>query len=445
VASKVGTLGLALVAAGHFSSASAAPDPARVTDVLRQAKAISDRDGGRLWGQALYGPILFVDPTDRSVIANQADGAGVLKPSGEVWVGVLPPSVIVSDTPVEWSGKRWTELMWPLHPKGDAKSRIGDDWRRVGLAHEMFHRIQPGLGLTRPEIANVHLDTLQGRYLLQLEWRALARALAAPTARGSRAAVADALLFRAERYRLFPEAATDETALEIDEGIAEYTGVRLGLVTPQARVRYAIFDLSAFLDAPTFVRAFPYAQGPAWGLLLDRADPAWRGKLKSGRRLDQLLASGMGLPPPDFRQLEAREAAYDSGRRLYSAEVTRDQARRARLASLMARLADGPVVRLPLSHSSYEFNPQTLQPLGDLGTVYPTMHLHDAWGVLEVDGGAGALLDREMTLARVSASGFDPSKLTGDGWRLTLNKGWTLRPGPRKGDLVVMPSVAEAP
>ena len=43
----------------------------------------------------------------------------------------------------------------------------------------MFHRIQPGLGLTRPEVANPQLDTLQGRYLLQLEWRALAKALEA--------------------------------------------------------------------------------------------------------------------------------------------------------------------------------------------------------------------------------------------------------------------------
>ena len=47
--------------------------------------------------------------------------------------------------------------------------------RHVTLAHELFHRIQSGLGLTRPEAGNRHLDTLEGRYLLQLEWRALAR------------------------------------------------------------------------------------------------------------------------------------------------------------------------------------------------------------------------------------------------------------------------------
>ena len=71
------------------------------------------------------------------------------------------------------------------------------------LAHESFHRIQPLLKLTRPEAGNRHLDTLEGRYLLQLEWRALAMALEARTPEDRRAAITDALAFRHERYRQF--------------------------------------------------------------------------------------------------------------------------------------------------------------------------------------------------------------------------------------------------
>ena len=62
---------------------------------------------------------------------------------------------------MEWSGTGWTQLLWPV-PSEPALLR-------VFLAHEMFHRIQPGLGLARPEAGNRHLDTLEGRYLLQLE------------------------------------------------------------------------------------------------------------------------------------------------------------------------------------------------------------------------------------------------------------------------------------
>ena len=410
----------------------AAPDPAGAAAIFAEARSICDRDGGHLWGRSLCGPILLVDPTDQVILANQADPGGVLKPSSGLFTGVLPASEILANTPVEWSGVRWTELIWPLHHFGDGDGYDETAKRHVMLAHELFHRIQPGLKLTRPDGGNQHLDTLEGRYLLQLEWRALAGALRAPSVASRRAAIADALAFRQERYRLFPQAAAEEAALEINEGVPEYTGVRLGLTTPQARIDYTVHDLSAFVPAPTFVRSFAYATGPAYGLLLDQADPHWRARLGSGQGLDQLLSSALRLSPAS--DVKAREAAYDNGT-LRASEQTRDAARRARLAALKARLVDGPVLTLSMSHANYQFNPQTLQSLDAFGIVYPTLRLSAPWGVLEVEG--GALVDKEMTVATVSAAGIDPSNLKGDGWRLTLNSGWTVQPGPRKGDLVV--------
>ena len=413
--------------AGLFATpAMGAVDPAGAANVFSEAKTICDRDAGALWGHTLCGPMLLVDPVDRSIVANHADDSGMLKASGAVFTGVLPPSEILANTPVEWSGIRWSEILWPL--------REDADQRHVLIAHELFHRIQPALEMVLADGDNRHLDTLEGRYLLQLEWRALAKALSAPTTTARNAAVADALLFRHQRYRLFPQAASNENALESNEGVAEYTGVRLGLETAQARTRYAIYDLSAFVQAPTFVRSFAYATGPAYGLLLDQADPTWRHKLKSGQRFDQLLGSALRLPPPAFDTLKVREMAYDDGS-LRASEVKRDHARQARLAALKARLMDGPVLTLPLHHSSYQFNPQTLQPLGDLGTVYPTLRLTDDWGVLEVED--GALVNPHAKVATVSAAGIDASKLKGAGWHLTLNKDWIVVPGTRKGDVVV--------
>lgn len=393
--------------------------------VFDQARAICDRDQGRFWGRSLCGPMLIVDPDDRAVVANQPDPGGVLKPSGGFYVGVLPDSELIANAPMEWSGTRWTELMWPL-PEEEAR-------RHVMLAHELFHRIQPSVGMIRPEGGNQHLDTLEGRYLLQLEWRALAKALQAPDAAARKAAVADVLLFRQQRYRLFPQAAADENALEIDEGIPEYTGVMLGLQTPQARTAYAVKDLSAFLDAPTFVRSFAYATDAAYGLLLDQAAPGWRARL-ADQRLDQLLASGFGLPPADPATLKARAAAYDDGT-LRAAELKREEGRQARLAVLRAKLVDGPVLVLPMHKVNYQFRPQTLIPLDDHGTVYPTIRISSDWGVLEVDG--DALLAKDMSVARVSAAGVSASHLQGQGWKLTLKPGWSVGPGERAGDLLV--------
>jgi hypothetical protein len=73
---------------------------------------------------------------------------------------------------------------------------------------------------------------LMGDTTCNLEWRALSRALQASTDEERREAAADAVLFRAERYRLFPGAQAQEQALELNEGLAEYTGVRVGNPTP---------------------------------------------------------------------------------------------------------------------------------------------------------------------------------------------------------------------
>jgi len=133
----------------------------------------------------------------------------------------------------------------------------------------------------------------------------------------------------------------------------------------------------------------------------------------------------------------ARAKFYDKGT-LRAHEEQRDKERQARLAEFKARLVDGAVLVLPLKHSNYQFNPQTLVPLEGYGTIYPTMRLTDDWGALEVDNG-GCLVREKDHEATVGAKGADASGASGDGWKLTLNKGWTVKPGARAGDLAVVP------
>ena len=432
----VGALIILVCAAVCGSSASTAPKAADAARLFAEAEVICERDHGELWGRPLCGPILLVDYTDRAVLANQADGEGRLTAEGTLFRGVLPEEVIIANTPTEWSGTRWTQLVVPV-PEDAAK-------RHVLLAHELFHRIQPALGLTRPEAGNSHLDTLEGRYLLQLEWRALARSLGATTPADRRTAIMDALACRHERYRLFPGAANEEGALELNEGVAEYTGVKLGLATGGEQITFAIHDLSAFVTAPTFVRSFAYATGPAYGLLLDQADPAWRGKLSSGKRFDELLGAALNLEEAKDGTVKSLATRYDNGGALRASEVRRDEERRVRLAAFRKHLVDGPVLILPLDHTNYQFNPQTLIPLEGFGTIYPTMRLTDDWGALEVER-EGALVRGAEQLATVSAVGADPSGTTGEGWSLKLNFGWVVRTGKRPGDLVVARSGNVAP
>ena len=248
--------------------------------------------------------------------------------------------------------------------------------------------------------------------------------------------VADALAFRHERRRLFGNAAVEEAALEINEGIPEYTGVRIGLQHDEQRLAYAVYDLARFLDAPSFVRSFAYASGPAYGLLLDRADPAWRTRLGDGADLGALLAAAHGIDAGVLADLAARVGRHDADGSLRAAEEAREHERSTRLAAWRAMLVEGPVVVLPLDKASFQFNPQTLAALDGVGTVYPMLRLRDAWGELVVDGGA-ALVHADRKRAIVARKP-DDDRPAGDRWTLTLAPGWRLAPGQRDGDLVVV-------
>jgi hypothetical protein len=396
---------------------------------FRAAQEICGRDAGRLWGVSLCGPILLVDPQSRQVVANQQDGEGALKKNGDVFTGSLPASINISNTPTQFAGVLWTQLIWPL-PEDLSR-------RNTMLAHELFHRIQNRVPIpAQKEAANDHLDTLDGRYLIQLEWRALAAALRCHAQIPCQQAVSDALVFRAARYQLFPSSAAQETSLELMEGVAEYTGVALGNRTHEEQVKAALYDLSAHVSDQTFVRSFAYATGAAYGLLLDKYMPGWRQQLRSGPSLSDLLqrAAHISLPRNINDTAAERAQAYE-GATLRSAEVEREKKRQQTLAANRAKFVDGPILVIPLHRVDIQFNPQTLQPLEKLGTVYPTMRISADWGVLEVSN--GALLKSDWSAVSVVAPTILGATLKGDGWTLELKPNWKLVPAGRNGDFAL--------
>jgi hypothetical protein len=435
---------------------------------FQEAQRLCEKDAGRLWGVSLYGPILFADPKTRAVIASQADREGLLTPQDGVFVGTLPPEETIAGTAKHWAGVTWVMLPWPL-PK-DKRERMHF------LTHEMFHRIQPKLGLSAAEIGRsaaggttTHLDTRDGRVWMQLEWRALQGALKHSDPQRRRAVI-DALIFRAYRRALFPNAAAGERAQETAEGLAEYTGVRMSADSDSAAIERALLNFERAKSWPTLTRSFAYVSGPAYGLLLDRAKPDWRNGLSASDDLGELLRQALSLdresllsldresllgptsrpkrtPPETEREgilapakdLEAaaneRAKAYGVDE-LVAAETARETAKRDLVAEYRQRFLTGPVLIIPIRSMQFQFDPRDIRPLDDLGKVYPKMKMSDAWGILEVTG--GALIANDWSKVVVPAPP-DPTArpLTGPGWTLTLNPGWLPRPAKRHGDYIV--------
>jgi hypothetical protein len=162
--------------------------------------------------------------------------------------------------------------------------------RRLFLL-ELFHGVQPQLGLMAPALATEHLDAVDGRYWLRLEWRALARA---PRESGEprNLAVRDALAFRQARRMLYPASVEDERGQEITEGLAAYTGTVLAAQSAADAIVGAL-DLLAGAEATaleaSFVRTFAYVSGPAYGLLLDASSPGWTRRVRATDDLATLV------------------------------------------------------------------------------------------------------------------------------------------------------------
>jgi hypothetical protein len=319
-------------------------------------------------------------------------------------------------------------IMWPLP---------GDRYARHRLAfHEFFHRVQPALRLSPREHPNEHLATRDGRIWTRLEWRALAEALIRQGPERV-AAIEDALTFRARRRALFPAAAAGENALELNEGLAEYTGLRLSGLPERVLADRAAVELASREQSDNLSRSFAYASGPAYGILLDEAERStgWRTRLTAASDLSELLRAAHRLRiAPEGADAESRAARYGS-RRIVSQETALAERRAAAEARARERLVDGPTLTLPVGESfSYTFNPNAATPLPGVGTVYESARVTDDWGILTIESGGVLLRRGSAGIERVvvpAPRGAASAPLAGEGWRLELAPGWTVERGQR--------------
>src|SRR5688572_4042650 len=178
---------------------------ARAREALLDLPALWRLDGGGIeW--------LFVT-SDAAFLTERREGT-------ERLVAVkLPPDAPRANNSYTLDGRRVAMVVLPLAGDDESRARL--------LVHEAMHTFQPQLlphpGGTEPMDGGDFLDSSDGRYWLFLEFRALARAIAAPGP-ARREAARDALLFRARRDSLaMPGEKIRLDALDLAEGIPEYT------------------------------------------------------------------------------------------------------------------------------------------------------------------------------------------------------------------------------
>jgi hypothetical protein len=408
---------LAYVATVQPLPAVAQVDQARAQELFKDVQAVCEREGRRLWGLSMCGPMVIADRRTQTFATSQ--------PAPD---GPRPQILGIVNAPLEWGGVTWGAYVW------ETLANTTPRHAREILLHELFHAVvQPKLGLMAKSPLPEHLDSMDGRYWMRLEWRGLARALRESGAQRS-AAVRDALAFRQARHRLQTAAAENERAIEIAEGLAAYTGTAAAAPSQDEAIASALDLVTTAETGESFVRTFAYTSGPAYGLLLDATSPGWRQRVRGTDDLATLLASALAVQPATDAETSA--ARYD-GAELRAAEKQREQARQERLADLRRRFVDGPVLVIRGGGSGMS-NSVGAVVIPDVGTIFfgPYRFSTDS-GTLEAEN--GVLLESNGGVRRVPAPvRRDSTTLVGDGWTFTVKPGWVIREGPRPGDYEVV-------
>ncbi len=383
------------------------------------AAQIADQDQGKLWGIKLNAPVILVDWRSRNAVADHPDVNGLLTGRDGLFVGHLPESHSIAGTVTTWSGVRWVMLPWPL-PKDDSELRHM-------LAHEMWHYVQRELGLPPQHVSNNHLEEQDARMWMIMEWNALAKAVVS-TNDVRKNAIIDALSFRNCRRQQYGEFQNDERLGELNEGLAEYTGIKLASADDEQVRELACRNLQWARDWPSLVCSFAYVSGPLYGLLLDDLCASWRQDLSLSDDLGEITANAVRYQPFESPRVHAQTRRADYGWDALLVQESKRAARRRELDGIYnKRFIEGHVLRLQVINGSFQLDPRQVQAFRDYGHVHWTMRLADEWGVLSVVQG-GVLVSPDWATVTVTAPrGIGRGRhYSGYGWNLDLANGWEL-------------------
>ncbi len=404
---------------GTATAAEAQVQPELARRYFEEATKLCQRDAGRLWGVSLCGPMVIFDPTTGTRATSQPEPEGP-----------APRFTGFADGPVLWGGLLW--FSWPLYmlPETDAETR------QQVMLHGLFHRIQPELVFSTNDTSdgyNPHLDTLEGRVWMQLEWRALRRAVESNGRRRAEA-ISDALAFRRERRRRFPGAADNERREEIREGLASYTGIAAWANSSADAHRAAALAAAGGELQTSFVGNFEAASGPAYGVLLDDLLRGWRRQVRGTTDLGDLLASATKRPPTT--DIAVAALRYD-GAKLRTVEEARDRAQQVRIAELRRRFVDGPVLTMPAAGGGTSDTTGSVVIPGTGTVFFHNFTRSGKWGHLNAND--GVLLAADGSSLSVPVTGpLEGTTLQGKDWSVTVNAGWVVQPASRPGSFTIV-------
>ena len=238
----------------------------KIKTELFKAKEILLAENGKLWGNNIWSDNILVLGFDNTIYTIKPLQDSKTRDSIIYYKKIPKNTLGFSNAAQKYNGKEYAVVL----------TNYLDD-KSSTIIHELFHILQnKHISLNGNPIT--YLDNYDAREWLRLEYQSLKNALNAINLNKEKSEIekyiTDALLFRKIRQSKYKEYLQKEIEIETSEGLANYTGFILSTYTN--KYEKAISEINQREQAQTYTRPFPYATGPAYGLIFDYFKINWK-------------------------------------------------------------------------------------------------------------------------------------------------------------------------
>ena len=370
-------------------------------------------DGGELWGENLWGPVLLVRDSDKLTFTNDSALLPVSQKIDSLYCGILDSNIVVAGSAVRFKGLEVAVV--PMF-------ELTDSAMVEVFVHELFHRFQNRhYNMSEVVYDNTHVDTKMGRTLVLCELLELSKALSCNVLE-RKPHVERALAFRKWRWMLFPDKITDECRFEFQEGLALYTQYRLCLRDSVKVAQQLCQEVERLLSSPNLSRQYGYNMGAMYACLND-VEPSWRHDASSSMNLSEIAGKLYGI---DFSKQEDTTALKqsDSYLRVMQGVDSHEIARQQVLDEVNESLRSKSVIYLRTDNYQMGFNPSCVMGLDEFGNYFTVIELKGDFGIIYSE--YGCLISNQVILILPSDNIKEMSKKSPE-FSIELNKGWRLR------------------
>lgn len=366
---------------------------------------LNEPESKALWNLPLSAPVIVIDHFNNKMFVTAIEDGRVQAVKEEPWDNKVP----LANSFFDYQGQRYVTIIHAALMSASCEQRINL------LSHEIFHIYQKSLGIENQHSRNRHMDEVRGRVLLQIEMKALQQALS-----GDTAGLYDAFYIRAYRQSLYPD--NNEDMYELNEGLAEYTGVKLSMKNMREYVKSRLdYDISR-----GYTNAFGYFTGSAYATILDEIYPEWRYDKDLGKGLQYLIKKRRPKYAAVINEKKTEELfiKYDYAQRIANEkEELRSFGDISKFEDLL--IPERPKLRINNQKVNFTYNPNDrVISLGD-AVLLRNMTIMGEWGHMDVESGIVRLNDWSAFFLP------PPSRITaetihGEHYKIKINRGWKL-------------------